>query len=352
MKKPETKLYTLDANPDWIQKHSDFAPWSKGRQKALSEILEWNAGYAPHLRDENPVPELSEKHPLVSRLWNCFVQHWEKTGRDCPHAKVAKNLEAGKGPDGGDLGGRPLHDLVLCVALCDRQTKAAEHYGANILPRILSTARFAYVLFGKKPDNDWQGDFYCYLVEVGREKDRPLDRFLGLSGLVPWLRKSLVGFLRDRFRKDARYREKVSDEGSLGDDPNLPSMMEGFCDKNGTPLDLAAHDELTALIRECIQEALASLTKEERLRIGFCYGKDRQNQWIARFFKEHASNTSRKRINAEQHFIATFSEAIERKQESHPAIFECLPLLREEAAWMFTEILRAETKGADHEFEQ
>ena len=340
MQQREIKRYTLADSPEWVRNHSDWTPWETG--KALGEIRRWNDKHAPQLRDENPLPVLADDAPLVSRLWNCLVRHWELTGKDRPHAEIVAQLDAGKGPDGGDIGGKPLFDLVLSVALCERQKKAAEHYGTNILPRILSTARFAYSLFDQRYDDDWQGDFYGYLVETGREKDKPLDRYLGLSGLLPWLRKKLVGFLRDRFRKEDRYHGKVGDEASLNGDPDAASPLEGFCDKNGTPLDDAALAELADLLRDALQKALVALTPEEQLRLGFFYGERKQNQWVARHFNEHYSKTSRKLTQAKERFQKLLSDELEQKKSSDPAISDSLPLLMERAAHIFVDLLQSE----------
>lgn len=339
----EHKLHTLDACPDWVRTHPDFEP--------LREIRDCYARHAPKVRDEKP-PVLAGDDILVARLLTCLVSHWEKLGQERSHVEVVAQLEAGKGSDGGDLGGRPLFDLVLCAALCDLQKKAGDYYGANVLPKILSTARYAQLLYGMQPSDDWQGDFYCYLIETGRENLRPLDRFRGLAGLVPWLRKRLVYFIGNRFRKESRYKDKVGDEARLGVNPDEPSPLEGFRDNKGTPLENAALRELTVLIRDCMTEALAKLTPNERLRLGFCYGDERQNQWVARFFGEENYRTTRERQRAEKRFIAFFGEQWESKKSLHAAIIDVLPPLREEAIGILVEILHAETKGANHEHEQ
>ncbi len=221
MNQYETKRHTLEDCPEWVQKHSDWTPWETGCDKALGVIRSWNDKHAPQVRDETPLPQLAETDPLVFRLWNCLIHHWESTGRDRSHTEVVANLENEKRPNGDNLGGNPLFDLVLCVALCDKQKKAAEHYGKNVWPHISKTAQYLYRnRFGQTYNDEWQGDFYSYLVEIGRQKDRPLDRFLGLGCLISWLKGRLSFFLRDRFRPgrgEDLYHTRIANETSLTD---------------------------------------------------------------------------------------------------------------------------------------
>lgn len=344
MKQPIIKRHTLDDCPDWVREHPDWSPWENGREKALNEIRDWYGKHTPQLRDGDP-PPLNEDNSLVGRMLTCLIFHWEQAGTEQSHTEIVDALEQGKGSDGGDLKGKPLFDLVLADALCDHQKKAGEYYGGNVLPMIQSTARFAYKWFDVPFDDDWQGDFYSYLIVTGVKHDKPLERYLGISGLLPWLRKILVGFLRDRFRKEGRYQARVGHESSFSSDLDAPSPLEGYCDHEGTQLDIAVLNELTALLRECVQDSLATLAPAERLRLALFYAHSMKNQAIARIFKEKDYQTTRERQKAENRFLKAFSAALESKMVSHPAISDSLPQLGNEAARIFIEILQAETKG-------
>jgi|GEM_PF-5334690 len=344
MKQPPILRYTLDDCPEWVREYPDWSPWESGRTKALDEIRGWHGNHVPSLRDEIP-PQPDEDAPLVARMLTCLVSHWKRTGIERSHTEIVDALEQGRGPDGGDLKGKPLFDLVLADALCDRQKKAGEYFGGNVLPKIQSTARYAYRLFDVPFDDDWQGDFYSYLIVTGVKNDKPLERYLGISGLLPWLRKILVGFLRDRFRKEGRYQARVGSESGLNLDPDAPSPLEGYCKNDGTQLDVAVLNELADLLRECVKEALATLSPEERLRIALFYADTMKNQAIARLFKEKDYQTTRERQKAENRFMKAFSGVLESKMASHPAISDSLPQLGNEAARILIEILQAETKG-------
>jgi len=370
MKQPPIQSYTWDDCPEWVREYPAWSPWESGRAKALDEIRGWYGKHVPALRDEippqpgentrwqpgenvpsqpgeNSLPQPDENAPLVARMLTCLVSHWERTGKERPHTEIVDALEQGKGPDGGDLKGKPLFDLVLADALCDRQKKAGEYFGGNVLPKIQTTARYAYKLFGVQFDDDWQGDFYSYLIEIGVKNDKPLERYLGISGLLPWLRKILVGFLRDRFRKEGRYQAKIGSEAALNLEPDAPSPLEGYCNDAGTPLDLAMLNELTGLLRECVREALETLAPDERLRLAFFYAGTMKNQEIARLFKEKDYQTTRERQRAENRFLKAFSTVLESKMASHPAISESLPQLGIEVARILIEILQAETQGEE-----
>ena len=353
MKQPKIKRHTLGDCPNWFQEHSDWSPWETGRTKVLNEICKWYATYASQTYDGYTPAKLAEDAPFVSRMLTCLIFHWERKGVERPHTEIVDALEQGKGSDGGDLKGKPFFDLVLTDAMCNGQKKAGEYYGQKVEPQILSSAKYAHGLFGVPSDDDWRGDFYCYLIETNTKlQDKPLERYLGISGLVPWLRKLLIGFLRDRFRKEGRYRTKVDTEGNLSDDPSGPSLLENYCDENGTPLDFAVINELAELVQSCLVESLEDLTPKERLRLGFFYGNSHQNRLIARFFKEKDYQTTRERQKVENRFLETFSKLLDSKILSHPAIAEAQPQLIGVVAQVLVDLLKTETKEYNHEFEQ
>jgi len=108
---------------------------------------------------------------------------------------LIQHLQEGRSPvDGTCLGGNPLRDCVLAVAMLSRDGKAVVVFEGDYFGYLNGIAWRVHPTFGKDPD-DWWNEFLDFLAGYSHANGK-LKKYQGKSALRPWLRVVLWNFLR------------------------------------------------------------------------------------------------------------------------------------------------------------
>ena len=229
-----------------------MAVWDEGCERLARLLLEHLRCYSADVCSEAVGKDQEETY--VRRLWTCLSHHWcdaikifgcSKT----TSAHVSGRIQKGKGYQrGGKLGGNPLRDIVLAVAMVSKDERAIAVFTEDYRGFAVGLAyRIDKRLVGD-PD-EWWFDLLAHLAGYSESKPR-FDRFFGRCALQNWLGTVIWNFLRRHWLPDGEPEEP----------PEPP-------DHSLLPLD----DESLCLFDEIVRSALAAFCKMDRLLLALVY---------------------------------------------------------------------------------
>ena len=124
----------------WLRRQPGMRPLDHGLAMLTEQLHQWVAEYSTGLCENLVTTSQDSYVTYARRLWTCWSYHWKQAIAGAPRGridgdKVACQIRAGCGYHrGGRLGGDPLHDVVLAVAMTYKDNRATaqfekEYYG-------------------------------------------------------------------------------------------------------------------------------------------------------------------------------------------------------------------------------
>lgn len=252
-------LDMFDRERQWLDRHLGRPSWGEGCRRLQQQLDGWLGEYTPPVC-EQPVTDAHAGYPrYCGRLWECWGWHWRQAAeadgeQPVDGALVAAEIRLGRGYQGGGrLGGDPLRDVVLAVAMLEKENKAACCFETDYRE---FSRRQAGRIAREVADqiDDWWNELLDHLAGYTRQSGEPagkLERFRGRSALQNWLRPVLWRFLVTRLRGRGQQMPL------LGDEPDMRPARDA-----ADPLE---QREGCTQLNAAFTGAIASLTDEERL---------------------------------------------------------------------------------------
>lgn len=226
-------LTILDDERAWLAKQPGMEPWDEGCRQvvALLEsrldqysgvVCESKAADPDSAAEPDPDTDTEPDAPpgiYLARLARCLVHHWRDAVNvaddgQAEAARVAEEIAAGRGYRGGrKLGGDPLRDVVLAVAVVRKDNRATRVFQEDYFPFACALATKIHHRLAAEP-GPWWSELLDHLAGYTRPKAK-LDRFYGQCGLQNWLGRVFWRFLR-------RWRFEGGDGPELEDPPAQP----------------------------------------------------------------------------------------------------------------------------------
>ena len=180
----------LDHAFDWLQSQPGMRPWPQGQARIIEHIHQWGRQYSEAVCDFVPSDETPLWQGLVEKLWQCWEYHWrqaiELEGGPVDGFVVASQLVAGQGYiRGGRLGGNPLEDVVLAVAVLRQEPVAIERFAERFQNKAIRVAMKSNPRVAED-EQDWWCQLLVHLMGVGDRRGK-LQKYAGHCGLWNWL---------------------------------------------------------------------------------------------------------------------------------------------------------------------
>ena len=266
-----------DEDKPWLLRQPGMAPWEEGRQRLLELLDDCLRRHSEEVREPPAGPDDPDRPRYLARLWRCLGYHWQDgvkaaAGGRVEARQVAERIESGQGyRRGGRLGGNPLRDVVLAVAMLQKDQRA---------PRVFRDDYYAFAqglaasLHPRLADNvdQWWNELLDHLAGYTRPTGR-LDKFFGRSALRNWLGTVVWNFLR-------RWR--------------LPQGGHPVADDPLAPAATAADPESVRHFAALIRSALETLTSRERLMLALIYIDRLKKNQAASILGVHPGQISRR----------------------------------------------------------
>lgn len=298
----------------WLERQPGMAPWKKGCAMVSETLDAWLAEYSECVCDQVITRKHDAHSVYADRLWGCWSHHWHQAAEKTPGGRidgeeVARQIRAGRGwLRGGRLGGDPLRDVVLAVAMPRKDERAVECFQAEYFDFLRRLAGRRRQCFYQEPD-PWWNDFLDFLAGYTTSAPK-LDRFQGRCALRNWLGTVLWNFLGRWDGAPAEGMQTIED-GRVGHQP------EPRVDDLEPCLELFA-----GLVRQALDE----LPKQDRLVLCLLYVEGLQLKEVARIVGKHPGNAGKQRDKALARLRERLLElAAERSQEQ--IYGECLEAL-------------------------
>ncbi len=141
----------LESEREWLAQQPNMQPWDAGCQRIVERIIDCLRRYSAELRDQVMNRESVDEREYVEKLWRCLGHHWRDAIRRAERQpdvekpsldEVTRQIASGQGYRGkGDLGGDPLRDVVLAVAMVrkDQQaTRTRSSRGSDCASKVLA----------------------------------------------------------------------------------------------------------------------------------------------------------------------------------------------------------------------
>jgi len=244
----------FEADKTWLCKQPGMNTWPKGCRGLVMTLSQWIADYSEPLCEESVTRSDANYGKYLSRLWMCWSHHWnqgrQRSGGTIDGASVASRIQSGRGyTGGGRLGGDPLRDVVLAVAMVAKEDLAAKQF----LKEYAGYCRSVGSRISTNADDWWDEFIDCLAGYSGGDRKPDLDSFSGRCGLKNWLGRAVNRFVL-RHRHAGR---------SLGGRSVNPLEEDAPIATVSGPEEPAVGREATLLI----QKALTQVPPEDRLLI-------------------------------------------------------------------------------------
>jgi RNA polymerase sigma-70 factor, ECF subfamily len=188
-----------------------------------------------------------------------------------------------------------LEDLALACACASGHEGAWEHFVREYRP-LLYRAADAIDPGGSSRElaDSLYGELFG-LVERDGERRSLFQYFHGRSSLSTWLRAVLAQRHVDRVRTTRRFESLTAEDGGSKDPPRH-DPRSSFVQAGAVRQPHA--DRYVEVMRRAVSAAVARLTPQDRLRLGYYYVDDLTLAQIGRALKEHEATVSRKLARA------------------------------------------------------
>jgi len=209
------------------------------------------------------------------RLWKCWAWHW-RSAIDAKHndgneaRTVADRIRSGRGYTGkGNLGGDPLGDVVLAVAVCEGDERAIRRLGSQYADLAIGVAR----KFSPRTVEDetawWDTFVTTNLADFERGTGGALSKYSGRCALKYWLPTVVKNYVRSL--------QKTRAELSLSDDDD--HILRG----RAAPAEPGAEErDCQRLLGELVSAGLDALSHREQAVLRAIFYEERVQKEIAR----------------------------------------------------------------------
>jgi RNA polymerase sigma-70 factor (ECF subfamily) len=178
-------------------------------------------------------------------------------------------------------------DLALALACKRGDSRAWEHFIANLRPSLYAAARAIAgdQMRGRELADSIWAELYGLDVRDGRRRST-LEYFHGRSSILTWLRAILAQRHIDYIRSQSRTQPLEDDVEELSSNRNS-NHNEG--DPGGPE-----RERYVRMLGDALDAALKALAPRDRMRMGYYYRHELSLKEIGRLMGEHESTVSRK----------------------------------------------------------
>ena len=218
--------------------------------------------------------EETDEHYAAHREWQtvCLRYHTEPETRNVD--ELVRCLQEGRSPlDGTPLGGNPLRDGVLAVALLTKDGKAIIVFENDYSSYLTGIAFRVHPVLGKDPD-EWWNEFLDFLAGYSHTNGK-LKKYQGKCALRFWLRVVLWNFLRRRPIPLA-----------------ATELMEGTFTTGINENDLE-RNESVMLFTDIVRNSLQTMPERDKLLLSMIYIDNLLKKDIAAVFCVHPGQIGR-----------------------------------------------------------
>ena len=285
---------------EWLQRQPGMNPWAAGCSRLKEQLDRWAVEYSEPLCERVAAADQPDLRAYTGRLWGCWGYHWHQASEISPDNRidgsvVAEKIRSGRGyARGGQLGGDPLRDVVLAVAMVLKDNRATSSFQSEYFESSRRMAGKVNRRFFLDPD-DWWNEFLDFLAGYTKPSAK-LDRFTGKCALQNWLPTVLWNFLRRR----------PLPEGAA---PNGPP------DGQQSPVDDLARKECLDLFAELIKQALDGLPSEDKLLLAMIYIDGLKQKEVAQVLGVHPGQISRRHAQAIERFQRSVAKHLADSQQ-------------------------------------
>jgi len=284
----------------WLQTQPGMNPWPQACRRLAECLDRWLGEYSAVLCAAPVRPDGAGYRRFVCRLWRCWGHHWRQAAAAPPEgradgAEVASQIRAGRGyRRGGKLGGDPLRDVVLAVAVQLKDNRATGHFQADYYDFSRGIAGGVHHRFARDPD-EWWNDFMDHLAGYTRPPGK-LERFFGRCALRNWLPTVLWRFLRRRRLPEG--------DGDLPAGHAAPPAAEADLDGN------------VQLFSEVVLAAITQLDGPDKLLLRSLFVDQSELKNVALELRVHPGTAGRRRDRAIEHLCELIEQRVaERGQQ-------------------------------------
>ena len=327
----------FDRDKLWLMRQPGLNPWNEGCDRLSRQLVNWLGEYSAPLCDQTVTTDHDDAPSYTNRMWDCWAYHWQLAAETTPKkvidgSHVAEAIRSGHGyQGGGQLGGDPLRDVVLAVAIMNKNNRATDQLHRQYFEFCRGMAGKVHQQFFADPD-EWWDDFVDFLAGYSKPPGK-LARFQGKCGLKNWLGTVLWNFLRRRPFSGSGHVEltdqHAEQNASLPDDPGLNECRE--------------------LFSRLVDDALQRLSEEDRLILCLLYVDQLMLKQAASILGIHPGNAGRQRDRAAERLRELIVEcAAERqKEQTLHACVDDLAQSPEQFADLLYDALKKHSKRED-----
>jgi RNA polymerase sigma factor (sigma-70 family) len=295
----------LDAEKAWLATQPSMQPWDEGCSRVVALLEDCLCRYSQQIRECDPALADAEGRIYLARLGRCLVHHWHDAtvvavDEYAEAGHVAARIAAGQGyRRGGRLGGDPLRDVVLAVAMVRKDERATHVFQEDYYCLACALATKIHRRLAADP-GPWWSELLDHLAGYTRPNAK-LDKFYGQCGLRNWLGRVFWNFLR-------RWRFDGGEGPELEDPPAEPEPP---------------HESL-AIFAKVVGEAVAELSDDERLQLSLMYVDGVSNKQAAAILNIDEGTASRRHPKALSRWYASITRlaGIRLSQDAWLAVLE------------------------------
>lgn len=305
----------------WLEHQPGLHLWDSARHRLSRQLDDWLAAYSESICERKMTAEQDGYSACVGRLWGCWCYHWRQAAEMSPEGRidgwqVARQIQSGRGyVYGGQLGGDPLRDIVLAMAVVRRDNRATGRLQEDYFDFSKRIASKLSPRFLVAPD-EWWSEFIDHLAGYSRPPGK-LMRFNGKCALRNWLGTVLWRFLS---------RWPLPTDNVLEDLENVKTTP--------SPTSDPAMEECLDRFSQLVSQALDDLPDDERLVLCLLYIDQLSAKEAASILGVHPGNAGRLRERAIQHLHELLGRraAEAGREQSYRASFDFLAVAPNEFA--------------------
>ena len=318
---PDTISNLFPACRDWLESQPGMDVWEEGCEKLERRLAAWVEEYSRAVCQEPVDHETAAQDGYLERLWQSLSYHWQQAAkREADQGiaveRVVERLRRGRGwRRGGRLGGDPLRDVVLAVAMTLLDRKALEVFESDYREFCLALAAKTDTRLAHDFEPCWT-EFLDHLAGYSG-KPAKLEKFHGRCALRNWLRTVLYNFICrwSKRRTKERAEEHLDSVTASSDSPHA--------------MDSSLREALAFFVA-AFRVALEKLEPNDRLMVTLVHGEGIQQKAVAAVLNVDPGTVTRRLQKARaQLWIVFVAEVLEHI--GHGAMDELLCDIRHDS---------------------
>jgi RNA polymerase sigma factor (sigma-70 family) len=311
-------LQILEHERAWLAEQPGMQPWDEGCRRVVTLLKQLFQDYSKRVREPATDSPDADVALYLARLWQCLCHHWcdaiGPLGRTAtsictpsPNGRitadqVAQQIAAGQGyRGGGRLGGDPLRDIVLAVAMVAKDGRATQVFQDDYYAFAVAVAAKVHHRLAYDPD-PWWSELLDDLAGYTRPKAK-LDKFKGRCALHNWLPRVIVRFVH-------RWRFA----GNAGPEPDE------------VPAPQPPPSESLVIFAEIVRDAVGDLPADDRLLLALIHVDGLQNKQAAAVLGVHEGTASRRHEKSLSRYQAAIAARAQQRlsEDAYTGVLEDL----------------------------